>query len=289
MTFEFNNNQRKYFGLHPVENSWERVQLSRTIVAYFDQDRIVKILNYGWGYVEYDAFIETINRQILIPKTARGKQQKLTIPRILKIKGSGIEFSGSFQGGNIHIYDNKRNQFFIKSFAEDGDVKNFTDIDNWISNYIAKAPSSYFDWLTDQLSQQKLRVKIEAGDIIAFKLTSTEFGFARILSNVFADRKRSIAEKIRFIGFHPRSLIVAPYAFFASAIDLNIEELIAKQTLPAVCIFDIDVYRGEMPIIGHRPLSEREKEIPFPTKAVTSATLNITKRDLEALMIDNRL
>jgi hypothetical protein len=39
-----------------------------------------------------------------------------------------------------------------------------------------------------------------------------------------------------------------------------------------------------MPIIGHRPLSEREKLIPFPTKGVTSATLNIKKEDLEAWM-----
>jgi len=35
----------------------------------------------------------------------------LTIPRILKIKGSGVQFSGSFLGGGMNVYDNKRNLF----------------------------------------------------------------------------------------------------------------------------------------------------------------------------------
>jgi hypothetical protein len=280
--YELNNDQRKYFGLFPVEDNWDKQQLSSTIYVYFNQHKIVKVLNYGWGYVEYDTAISTIKREILVPKTARGKEQKLTVPRILKIKGSGVQFSGSFQGGNIHVYDNKRNLFFIKSYPEDGDMKNYEDIDNWISKYIANAPSNYVAWLTDQLTQRKLRIKIDAGDFIAFKLSQTEFGFARILSNVFEDRKRNIAEKNQLYWFHPRSLIVAPYAFFASSQNANIEDLINKPTLPTVCIFDIDVYRGEMPIIGHKPLSEAEKQIPLPKNEVTFATLNITKGDVEA-------
>jgi immunity protein 26 of polymorphic toxin system len=287
--YELNNDQRKYFGLLSVEDSWDKQQLSSTIYVYFDQHKIVKILNYGWGYVEYDTDISTIKREILVPKTTRGKEQKLTIPRILKMKGSGVQFSGSFQGGNIHVYDNKRNLFFIKSYPEDGDMKNYEDIDNWISNYIANVPCNHIEWLTDQLTQRMLRIKIEAGNFIAFKLTQTEFGFARILSNIFEDRKRNFVEKNQLYWFHPRSLIVAPYAFFASTQNVNIEELLNKPTLPTVCIFDIDIYRGEMPIIGHKPLSETEKQIPFPNNGVTSATLNVTKRGIETLMNDSRL
>jgi len=49
---------------------------------------------------------------------------------------------------------------------------------------------------------------------------------------------------------------------------VNIDELMDKPILPSVCIFDIAVYRSEMPIIGYRPLSEKEKEIPFPSEPV---------------------
>jgi hypothetical protein len=279
--YELNNYQRIYFGLNPVEMGWERIELSDKITVYFDQDRIVKILNYGWGYLEYDTIIDTINRTILLPKTSRGKQQKLTIPRIGKIKGSGVQFSGSFHGGNIHVYDNRRNLFFIKSFAEDGNIKSYEDIDNWIENYITNIPPDYFDWLADQLAQRRLNIKVKPGDIIAFKISPTEYGFARILSDVFSDIKKGGVEAIRLFGFHPRSLIVIPYAFIGTDLTLDLDDLISKPILPSICIFDLDVYRGEMPIVGHRTLTEKEKEIQFPAKKTTSITIPLTRKDLE--------
>lgn len=114
--YELTNNQRKYFGLSLVADEWDKVRLSDAITVYYQGDKIVKVLHYSFGYFEYDTDIETKHRQFLLPKTAKGKEQKLTISKILKLKGSGIQFSGSFQGGGIHVYDNRRNMFFIKSF-----------------------------------------------------------------------------------------------------------------------------------------------------------------------------
>jgi hypothetical protein len=192
---------------------------------------------------------------VLLPKTTKGKEQKLTIAKILKIKGSGIQFSGSFQGGGIHVYDNKRNLFFIKSFSEEGDIKNYGDIENWVASYISNAPTDYFDWLNKELLQKCLKVKIKAGDIVAFKISQGQFGFARILLDVFAQRQKGVIASSNLHWFHPRSLIVAPYAYYASSLQIDIDKLITKKTLPALCIFDLDVYRGEMPIVGHKPLS----------------------------------
>jgi len=70
----------------------------------------------------------------------------------MKIKGSGVEFSGSFEGGGIHVYDHKRNLFFIKGYRDEGEIKNYQDIEKWISNCIARLPQDYFEWLNDQLS-----------------------------------------------------------------------------------------------------------------------------------------
>ncbi|QEC44599.1 hypothetical protein [Pseudobacter ginsenosidimutans] len=96
--YELSNKQRKYFGLLPIENGWEKLPLSPKVTAYFDRNRIVKIINYDWGYLEYDTIIDTIDRVFLLPKTSRGKQQKLSVSKLLKIKGAGIQFSGSFHG-----------------------------------------------------------------------------------------------------------------------------------------------------------------------------------------------
>src|SRR5690606_20203695 len=167
---------------------------------------------------------------ILLPKTARGNEQKLTVPRILKIKGCGVQFSGSFHGGGIHVYDNRRNLFFIKSFSEEGEIKTYNDIDNWISNYITKMPTNYFDWLGEQLSKKRLKVKFKEGDIAAFRISHGEYGFARILLDVFSEMKKGDNIRPELYWVHPRSLIVAPYAFYADTLNINIDNLIKKKT-----------------------------------------------------------
>jgi hypothetical protein len=286
-SYELTNDQRKYFGLTTVDDNWDKQSLSETVTVYFDKNKLIKILNYCWGYLEYDTEIDTRDRKILLPKTPRGKEQKLTVPRILKIKGCGVQFSGSFQGGGIHVYDNRRNLFFIKSFSEEGEIKSYGDIDKWVSNYITKLPTTHFNWLDEQLSQKRLKVNVKEGDIIAFRIAHGEYGFARVLLDVFTERKKGDIIRPEIYWVHPRSLIVAPYAFYADTLEINIDALIEKKTLPTLCIFDLDVYRGEMPIIGHRPLKYCDRQIPFPNNKATSITIPYTKSDIENFIATN--
>lgn len=285
--YELTNEQRKYFGLNAVADNWHRQSLSDKITVYYNDDRIVKILNYDYGYLEYDTDINTRQRHILLPKTTRGKEQKLTIPRVLKIKGSGIQFSGSFLGGGMNVYDNRRNLFFIGNFGEDKEIKNYEDIDDWISNYIANIAPDYFAWLTDQVSQKRLKVNAKAGDIIAYKLKTEEFGFARILVDVYTEIKKDVNGRQDLFWAHPRSLIVAVYAFYSKTLAIDVDDLISKPTLPTICIFDLAVFRGEMPLVGHSPLTEKDKTIPFPESKVTSVTIFYAKVDIESFISKN--
>ena len=285
--YELTNNQRKYFGLCLVADDWDKVKLSDKVAVYYQEDKIVKVLNYSFGYFEHDTDIETKHRQFLIPKTIKGKEQKLTLAKIQKIKGSGIQFSGSFQGGGIHVYDNRRNLFFIKSFSEDGDIKNYCDIEKWVTSYISTSPTDYFDWVNKELSQKRLKVKIKEGDIVAFKIAHGQYGFARILFDVFAQRQKGDIVSPNLYWFHPKSLIIAPYAYYSDTLDIDIDKLVNKKTLPTLCIFDIEVYRGEMPFIGHKALSLKDKLIPFPDKPETSITIPYTKTDIETFISTN--
>jgi Immunity protein 26 len=286
-SYELTNNQRKYFGLSLVGDEWDKVRLTDSVAVYYQGDKIVKVLHYSLGYFEYDTDIETKYRQFLLPKTTKGKEQKLTVSKILKLKGSGVQFSGSFQGGGIHVYDNRRNLFFIKGFSDDGEIKNYNDIEKWVTDYISKTPSNYFDWLNGELSQKRLRVKIKEGDIVAFKIAHGQYGFARILFDVFAQRKKGDFVSPNLYWFHPKSLIVAPYAYYADTLQIDIDKLVNQRTLPTLCIFDLDVYRGEMPIVGHKPLSLKDKLIPFPNKSETSITIPYTKTDIETFISTN--
>ncbi len=285
--YELKNYQRKYFGLSLVANNWDKVKLSDAVTIYYQGDKIVKVLHYELGYFEYDTNIETKHRQTFVPRTVKGKEQKLTISKLLKKKGSGIQFSGSFQGGGIHVYDNRRNLFFIKSFSEDGDIKDYNDIKKWVADYINKAPVYYFEWLNKELSQKRLRVKIKEGDIVAFKIAHGLYGFARILFDIFAQRQKPDVVLPNLFWFHPKSLIVAPYAYYADTLHIDIDKLVNKKTLPTLCIFDLDVYRGEMPIVGYKPLSLKDKLIPFPDKPETSITIPYTKTDIETFISTN--
>jgi hypothetical protein len=286
-SYELTNDQRRYFGLIKVAAHWERFSLSDTITVYFDKNKVVKILSYEYGYLEYDTDIDTKDRADLLPKTARGKQQKLTIPRLLKIKGSGVQFSGSFHGGGMTVYDNRRNLFFIKGFPEDGPIQTYQDIDNWITQYIQNAPVDHFEWLEKQLSQKRLKIKVQAGDIIAFKIGHGEYGFARVLLDVYKARKENRLISPRMYYIHPRSLLVAPYAFYSNTLDVDLDKLSLKRALPSVFIFDMEVYRGEMPIVGHKPLGNDELRISFPAETSTAITIPYSKTDIETFITIN--
>jgi Immunity protein 26 len=269
--FELTNEQRRYFGLNPILDNWDQCILSNTITVYFHQEEIVKVINYSWGYLEYDANIKTKNKEFLLPGSSRGKEVKFTIPRMLKIKGSNVQFSGSFGGGGIHVYDNKRNVCFIQSYFEEGPISNYQDISLWLDKYMNESPRDYFSWLGKELMQKRKLQHAKAGDIIAFKVGRFEYGFARVLYPIFSSLSNWI---------HPRSLTIAPYAYVANGLDIDLDQLVLKKALPSLYICDNDVYYGKMPILGHRPLSEEDKQIPLPKKESTSITIPYTKTDI---------
>jgi hypothetical protein len=286
--YELNNAQRKYFGLALVERNWERVAINASLTVYYEGDTIVKLLDYRAGYSEYDVDIHTKQRMMLVPKSGKGKEQRLTAVRLLKIKGVGVQFSSSFQGGGIHIYHNKRNLFFIKSYPEEGVIKTYSDIEKWVTSYIDNARSAHFEWLSKELTKKRQNIKCREGDIIAYKIGQEEFGFARILVDVFSRRNKGDNTSEFISWFHPRSLIVAPYAFYADTLQVDSEMIVQLETMPSVCILDLEVYRGEMPIVGYVPLKPSDKLILPVDKSTTLFTMPYTKTDIDAFISNNR-
>jgi hypothetical protein len=44
-----------------------------------------------------------------------------------------------------------------------------------------------------------------------------------------------------------------------------------------------------MPIVGHRPLAEADRQIPFPNNKGTSVTIPYTKTDIETFIAKNKI
>ncbi|MFN3641223.1 MAG: hypothetical protein ACK4UK_09905, partial [Flavobacterium sp.] len=78
------NEQRKYFGLEPILNHWDKVVLSGDTyrpesILYFDKDTIKRhIVSTENEYFEKQYAELTKGRSILLPKTDKGKEKKLT-------------------------------------------------------------------------------------------------------------------------------------------------------------------------------------------------------------------
>jgi hypothetical protein len=78
--FELSNHQRVYFGLPPVNAGWDRVllkgdQYRPESIIYFDGETIKRhIISTELEYAERQYDERTRNREILLPKTEKGKE-----------------------------------------------------------------------------------------------------------------------------------------------------------------------------------------------------------------------
>ena len=94
--FELNNEQRACFGLDPVQKSWERVEFAGdkfrpASVLYFEGDVIKKhVVSTDEHYWENGYDEATKGRKILLPKTAKGKEAKLTPANFEKQTPRGV-------------------------------------------------------------------------------------------------------------------------------------------------------------------------------------------------------
>src|SRR5450631_1830362 len=82
--FELSNKQREYFGLQPVNARWTRVLLKGDkyrpeSILYFENESIKKhIRSTQSDYTECQYDEPTRNREILLPKSGKGEEKKLT-------------------------------------------------------------------------------------------------------------------------------------------------------------------------------------------------------------------
>lgn len=252
--YELTNNQRQYFGLNIISPLWERQNLSDNIIVYFEKDKIVKVLNFIYGYLESDVKIETIDKKILLPKTRKGKQQKLTVSKLLKIKGSGVQFSASFSGGGITVFDNSRNVFFIKSYLEEGEITNYNNIENWVEKYISESPSNYFEWLEKEMKIERRKIKTKQWDIIAFPVGRNEYAFASTLLDGYTTKHTLLNGAIFNFNLFGKPVLILPYSFVSKTLDINFDDLIKQPTLSPTEIMATCVSNGEFKVVSNKQL-----------------------------------
>lgn len=276
MSFELTNPQRACFGLDPVDPRWEKVPLegsSRPGVAlYFDGETIKRRIVSRPDRYEEDQFDEaTRKRSLLLPKTGRGKTQKLTPAVLEKRQPIGVYLKVRSSGQVVIANYTTQTTFYSTSWDRPEGLGT-SSIPETVERFIRESPSGHGAEIERFRTAERRNVKFRSGDYFALKLDRTRYGFGRILLDIGALRKSGRIGDDHGLNMamgHP--VLVQLYARAESSRDLTPAELQSTPTLPSSLMMDNALLYGEYEIIGHQDLKEEDFDFPLSYGRTLSA------------------
>ena len=276
---ELTNDQRKYFGLEPVMDSWDKVQFKGDryrpdSILYFEGDTIKKqVIPTDKEYREIQFNEPTENRELILPKTKKGKPKKLT-PSVLESRTPiGVYLNLNSSGDLIIGNYTSQTTFYSRDWEY---RRTDSDLEKMILEFINTSPSDHLTQIEEFRRAKRKNVKYKSGDFFAFKLNRTDIGFGRILFDVNKARKRNLLPEN-----HGLNLLMGPplliklYAYKSDSKSVDIEQLKNKKSLPSDFIMDNKIFYGEFEIIGNLPLEIEEFEFPISYGTRIDQTPNV--------------
>ena len=131
------NEDRKYLGLTPIEDHWERMDIKH-ITLFFDGDVIRKKITHAefesqhFLYLEEDVYVETAeNRTIVLPKTSKGKPKKLNYTATTMFTRIGMYFM--YNDGYVVIANSTTQKTFYWTTVEGKENKKL--FDKWFETW----------------------------------------------------------------------------------------------------------------------------------------------------------
>lgn len=269
MNFELSNTEREYLGLDKVKPNWEKIILKgdtyrEPSILYFEDNTIKKhIISTQNQYVEFQYEELTKNREIILPKTSKGKEQKLTASVLSSKTPIGVYFSlNSF--GNLLIGNHTTKTTFYSSNWEDKTQKEENKFSFWVEDFIKNSDANHLQEINKFKNAKKKNVKYKSGDFFAYKIDRTNYGFGRVLLDINKLRKSNLLEKnhgLNLLMGTPVLVKLYPYISLERNIDIKLLENL--KALPSDFMMDNHLHYGEYEIIGHKKLEEKEFEYPI--------------------------
>ncbi len=270
MTFELTNKQREYLGLDPIPTTWDKETLKADTyrpesITYFDGHILKRhIVSTDSNYKETQYNELTKDRKILLPKTDKGKEKKLTGSVLESRQPIGVYFTAD-KFGDIFIGSHTTQTTFYSSRWEKikrGHVE--IGIGESVDLFISESPDNHLKEINEFKNAKRKKVKYKAGDVFAFKVNRTDFGFGRIQLNVDLLRKKNMIQKNHgLFNLMGPPLLVSIYAFTSKTKQVDIDVLLGTPQLPSTFMMDNIVFYGEFEIIGNRPMKDEEFRFPI--------------------------
>lgn len=265
--YELTNEQRKYFGLEPIEKHWEKVILAgdtyrKESILYFDGDIIRRhILTTENEYFEKQYDELTRDKTILLPKTTKGKEKKLTASVLEQRTPIGVYLKISM--GHLRIGNYTTHITFYTSAWEKEQELDKT-ISELVDDFISESAATHLDEITLYKKAKKKNIKFKSGDYFCFKLDRTHYGFGRVLLDISKIKKKKLIGET-----HGLQLLMGPpvivelFAYRSDIKQVAIEILEQQAKLPSDVMMDNLLFYGEYEIIGNKPLTDQEFSFPI--------------------------
>lgn len=206
---EIKNDERKYFCLDEISPDWDKSEFfSKTNICYkrtivfWENDTIKKIIAeenrmtddgiiHSRCYQEFDTSIETENREMILPLTARGKKKKISSANILSITPFGCQFYFSLvsiaENPKAHIsVSNPRNNQEL-AIGEEEKIRKISSSEDFrlfVKEYISTCPDYYFDRIERMRTEKHKTVKYQVGDIFRVEIDRFHYCYGLITGEV---------------------------------------------------------------------------------------------------------
>ncbi|MDR0441026.1 MAG: immunity 26/phosphotriesterase HocA family protein [Candidatus Accumulibacter sp.] len=269
------NDERLFFGLDPIGEDWERVEIKPEFVVYFDGDAIRKKISFRSepDYVEYhesDMNIKTRERSVVLPQTARGKEKKLNFTSVSGVRPAGVSFSMNLRSKNYSLLYRSRVQAFNVRNNQKLPIANVDKLDTieeyraWLKDFIATSPADWFEKVGRMRNEKHKTIKYYNGDIFRFEFDRETYGFGLIIGQIRKmDKDGVIVKKHALNSTMTVPLLVRCYLVQTREKNMSISEISAYPLSDAKILSDNSVIWGTYDIVGNKALSEDDIDFPL--------------------------
>ena len=269
VNYELTNSQRKYFGLEEIDAHWDKVELKGDkyrpdSMLYFEGCTIRKhVISTENKYLETQYHELTKDREILLPKTERGKEIKLTAATLEQKSQVGVYlYVDGF--GAILIGNYTSQTTFYSSHWEKEQEKISKPIPQAIDEFITDSPQNHLSEISIFKTLTRKHFSAKPGDYFCFKLNRKEYGVGRVLLDVRKLKKQGLIHSKHGLGFiMTRPLVVQLFSYISDSKSIDISTLENTPTLPPDLMMDNLLFYGEYEIIGHKKLLDSEFDFPI--------------------------
>jgi len=234
--------------------------LSDECFVYFHGDVIKKlIIVKNEYYYECQMNEETSkDRSVLLPKTNRGKEKKLTAATIQNRSRYGNYFR--YDEGFITIANVTTQQTYFCSQMASANCEDMNQLQSWLDNWVSNSSEEYLLDIDNFSKAERMHCKFKEGDFFRFKIDRGIYGYGRILFNYDRLRKDKIPHWNILFG---KPLIVKVYHIVTDKEPVPLEKLRELPALPSQYIMDNGFFYGEYEIVGNLLLDGSELDFPI--------------------------